>query len=82
MTKLKVYEFPMGDTEDPEIFAAEPLYRWEKETEQGQWVMEHAVEQPVFYIGPNMQTYGYMCRVEAEFTEEDATFFQLKWGVN
>jgi len=54
MTKLKVYEFPMGDTEDPEIFAAEPLYRWEKETEQGQWVMEHAVEQPVLYIGPNM----------------------------
>jgi hypothetical protein len=82
MIKLKVYEFPMGDVEDPEIYVAEPLYRWEKETEQGQWVMEHAVERPVFYIGHCMLTYGYRCRVEAILSDEDATFFQLKWGNN
>jgi hypothetical protein len=81
MIKLRVYEFPMGDVEDPEIYAAEPLYKFEK-SEQGQWVMEHALEKPVFYIGPCMQTYGYRCRVEAVLSEEDATFFQLKWGNN
>jgi len=81
MIKLAVYEFPMGDVEDPEIYAAEPLYKFEK-SEQGQWVMEHALEKPVFYIGPCMQTYGYRCRVEAVLSEEDATFFQLKWGNN
>ena len=81
MIKLKVYEFPMGDVEDPEIYAAEPLYNFEK-SEQGQWVIKHALEKPVFYIGPCMQTYGYRCRVEAVLSEEDATFFQLKWGVN
>ena len=81
MIKLKVYEFPMGDVEDPEIYAADPLYKFEK-SEQGQWVMEHALEKPVFYIGPWMQTYGYRCRVEAVLSEEDATFFQLKWGNN
>ena len=81
MIKLKVYEFPMGDVEDPEIYAAEPLYKFEK-SEQGKWVMEHALEKPVFYIGPCMQTYGYRCRVEAVLSEEDATFFQLKWGNN
>ena len=81
MIKLAVYEFPMGDVEDPEIYAAEPLYKFEK-SEQGQWVMEHALEKPVFYIGPCIQTYGYRCRVEAVLSEEDATFFQLKWGNN
>lgn len=81
MIKLKVYEFPMGDVEDPEIYAADPLYKFEK-SEQGQWVMEHALEKPVFYIGPWMQTYGYRCRVEAILSDEDATFFQLKWGNN
>ena len=81
MIKLAVYEFPMGDVEDPEIYAAEPLNKFEK-SEQGQWVMEHALEKPVFYIGPCMQTYGYRCRVEAVLSEEDATFFQLKWGNN
>jgi hypothetical protein len=81
MIKLRVYEFSMGDVEDPEIYAAEPLYKFEK-SEQGQWVMEHALEKPVFYIGPCMQTYGYRCRVEAVLSEEDATFFQLKWGNN
>lgn len=80
MIKLTVYEFNMGDVEDPEIYAASPLHDWEFETEQGRWVMEHALQPPVFYIGPCMQTYGYKCRVEAELTEKDATYFNLRWG--
>jgi hypothetical protein len=33
-----VHEFTMGDVEDPDLYAAQPLIEWEK-SESGQWVM-------------------------------------------
>jgi hypothetical protein len=39
--KIVFHRFRMGDVEDPEIYAGEPIYKWQQ-TEQGRWVMEHA----------------------------------------
>ena len=36
-----VHEFPMGDVEDPDLYAAQPLWDWQN-SEAGAWVMEHA----------------------------------------
>ena len=77
--KLTVYEFNMGDVEDPELYAADPLYKWEK-SEVGQWVMKNSKTQPVFNVSHNFETYGYKCRVTAELEGEALTFFKLKWG--
>ena len=77
--KLTVYEFAMGDVEDPELYAAEPLHKWEQ-SEIGQWVMNNSKTQPVFHVSHNFETYGYKCRVTAELEGKALTFFKLKWG--
>ena len=79
MSTTIVHSFRMGDVDDPEIYAAQPLYEWEK-SEKGQWVMQHSLDQPTFYIRPDLQSYGHSVTVEAELTEEDATYFALKWA--
>lgn len=79
--KLTVYEFNMGDVEDPELYAADPLYKWEK-SEIGQWIMQNSISQPTFVIGTCPNTYGYKCYVTAELEGEALTFFELKWGTS
>lgn len=47
MIKMVVHTFNVGDVEDPFVYAAEPIWKWEN-TEQGKWVMAHATETPSF----------------------------------
>lgn len=77
--KLKVYEFNMGDVEDPELYAADPLYTWEH-SDMGRWIMEHSKSPPTFNIATCYNTYGYKCYVTAELEGEALTFFKLKWS--
>lgn len=79
MTSLIVHQINMGDVEDPELYAAEPLYKFEI-SDKGRWVMENALEPPVWFCKPNPNTFYYSIRIEAKFTEEMATYFKLKWG--
>lgn len=79
MTRLTVHKFRLGDVDDPEIYAGQPLYQWEK-SEQGQWVMEHAIEQPMFYIKPDVEYAGYNVTVVANLTEEDSVLYALRWS--
>jgi len=37
---IVVHEFLMGDVEDPDLYAADPLIKWEQ-SEIGQWVMKN-----------------------------------------
>jgi len=76
--KFTVHTFNMGDVEDPEIYAAGPLFDWQN-TEKGKWVMENAVEKPTFYIDSDPVTWGYRVNVLAEFNEKNATFYSLKY---
>lgn len=73
-----VYEFPMGDVEDPDLYAAEPLWKWQN-SEAGQFVMEHAVEQPYWVRVPDVAHYGYRYRIVARLSESNQTFFRLKF---
>ena len=72
-----VHEFGMGDVEDPDIYAAGPVWKWQQ-SEVGQWVIEHAVEKP--YWIKQIDAYGYQCRIMARLSAQDQTFFKLKWG--
>ena len=73
-----VHTFDMGDVEDPYLFAAEPLFEWQN-TDQGKWVMEHALEQPTFYCRPN-NWMGTRVIVTAQLSEKDQLFFELKYA--
>lgn len=69
----------MGDVEDPDLYAAEPLWKWQQ-SEMGKWVMEHSVETPMWHrqISPNQYHVDYA--VEAWLKGADHSFWQLKWG--
>lgn len=71
------HSFTMGDCEDPEIYAAHPLYEWQQ-TEMGAWVMKHCPS-PTYQIGPDLDSWGYRVTIHGELSVEDATFFTLKY---
>lgn len=74
-----VHAFTMGDVEDPELYAAEPLLQWQN-SEQGAWVMEHAVETPVWHRHHDYVSYGYKFAITAKLSDRDYTYWALKWG--
>jgi hypothetical protein len=74
-----VHEFAMGDVEDPELYAAEPLWQWQQ-SEAGQWAMEHAVEKPYWIQSLDYNSWGHKFKVMARLSEQDQTFWILKWG--
>ena len=81
MTKLLVHEFRLGDTEDPEIYAALPLMDF-METEKGIWCKTNSDVEMYYEIRTDMNSYGYQCRVMAEFSDINLTHYLLKYSGN
>ena len=73
-----VHEFTMGDVEDPDLYAAQPIWEWQ-ESEAGQFVMEHAVEKPYWIRQVDLNSYGHRYVIVARMREPDQTFFRLKF---
>jgi hypothetical protein len=78
--KIVVHKFSVGDTEDPTLYAGGPLREWEH-SEVGQWVMQHAKDVPVWRQHTDTTSYAYQFIVLADLSEEDITYFALKWGL-
>lgn len=74
---IVVHEFSMGDVEDPDLYAADPLIKWEQ-SEIGQWVMEHAVETPSWYRIPDTLQYGYKYQIRAKLSGPRLTEYLLR----
>lgn len=74
-----VHRFTVGDVEDPDIYAAGPLIDWQ-DSEVGQWVMQRAVESPVWRRLIDHSTYSYQYAISAKLREQDYTFWCLKWA--
>ena len=77
--KTVVHQFLMGDVEDPDLYAAEPLIEWQH-SEMGKFVMSKAVETPEWHRMADVVTYGYKFAIVAKLKERDYTFWVLKWG--
>ena len=75
---VKVHEFTMGDVEDPDLYAAQPILEWQ-ESEAGQWIMEHAVDKPVWHRTTSPYSYGWTYYIIARLREQDQTYWTLKW---
>ena len=75
--EVVVHEFMMGDVEDPDLYAAEPLMNWQN-TEAGQWIMEHAVETPCWYRIPDQLQYGYRFQIRAKLSGARLTEYLLR----
>ena len=74
-----VHEFSMGDVEDPDIYAAEPIFAWQN-TEAGQWIMEHSVEPPYWLRHADMISFGYKYKIIARLSHKDQVFWKLKYS--
>ena len=77
--KVVVHTFGVGDVEDPEIYAAEPIWEWQQ-TDAGKFVMEHAIDTPSYHKSLDYQTYGYRYAIVAELEAKKLSEFYLRWG--
>lgn len=77
--KTVVHRFRMGDVEDPDLYAAQPLWEWQA-SEMGKWVMEHSVETPMWHRQTNPNQYHTEYAIQAWLKGPDYTFWVLKWG--
>ena len=78
ISSIVVHEFAMGDVEDPDLYAAQPLSDWQ-DSEAGKFVMAHAVEPPYWTRMIDHQSYGWRYAIVARMRESDQTFFKLKF---
>ena len=77
--KVIVHRFRMGDVEDPDLYAAEPLWQWQQ-SEMGKFVMSKSVETPIWHRQHDNLNYGYQFAIEAFLKGADYSFWVLKWG--
>jgi hypothetical protein len=79
--KLVVHRFKMGDVEDPDLYAAQPLWEWQQ-SEMGKWVMARSLDTPEWHRqNHQFLLWGYEYCVTAKLKDSDYTFWQLKWGL-
>ena len=76
---VTVHSFRMGDVEDPDLYAAEPLYQWQN-SEMGKWVMSNAVETPSWYRRVDPSSFGWRYEVRANLSPQNYTHWWMKWG--
>lgn len=77
--KIVVHTFLVGDVEDPEIYAAEPLYKWQ-ESEQGRFIMEYAVNKPEWQRHIDPTSFGHKYAIVAELEKKKLSEYYLRWG--
>jgi len=78
ISDVAVHSFTMGDVEDPDLYAAQPIYEWQQ-SEMGQWVIAHAVETPFWHRTIDPASYGHRYYIIARLKEQDQTYWTLKW---
>ena len=71
--------FRIGDVDDPDIYAAHPIWEWEQ-TDQGRWCRDHCLGTMTYTIGMDPTYMGYRVNIHAKFRRQDYTYFLLKWG--
>ena len=80
----EVYEQRRVDTiriaysEDPQVMCAEPIMRWQTESEKGQWIMKHGLD-PTFHITEDIMSYQCVIHITAHVTPKRWTEFCLRW---
>jgi hypothetical protein len=77
-----VHKIRIGDCEDPDLFVAEPIWKWQ-ESDAGQFIIKHAVGKPYWTQTMDHHSYGqygHVYRIMARLSEQNETFWKLKWG--
>ena len=62
--KVVVHQFKLGDVDDPELYAAQPLWEWQQ-SEAGKYIMENSVEVPMWHRQHDTVVWGYSYAITA-----------------
>jgi hypothetical protein len=76
--KVVVHRFRVGDAEDPDLYAAEPMLEWERQP-AGKFIMENAIETPEWHRQLDYTTYGYQYIIVAELEKKKLSEYYLKF---
>ena len=74
-----VHTIKMGDVEDPDIYVAAPIWEWQQ-SDAGRFVMEHAVGKHYWTQHMDLSSYHQVYCIMARLSEQNETFWKLKWG--
>lgn len=77
--EVRVHEFSLGDVEDPDLYAAQPLWEWQQ-TEKGQWVMNNAYETPVWHRMIDHNAFGWKYCITVKLMGPALTEWLLRYG--
>ena len=77
--KVMLHNFTVGDVEDPMLYASFSIQEWQQ-TEKGQWCTENCEGEIYFHSSADPISLGYKIALEGEMTEQNYTFFKLKWS--
>ena len=76
--KIVVHRFRIGDVDDPDIYAAQPIHEWEK-SDEGKFVMENAVDTPEWHRQLDPMSYGHQYAIVAELEKKKLSEFYLRF---
>ncbi len=75
---VNAYTFTVSDVEDPDIYAAEPIFEWQK-SEAGQWMMKHSNPTPSWHQATDIAIWGVRYYIRGYLTPELYTYWKLKY---
>jgi hypothetical protein len=76
--KVIVHKFNLRDVDDPDIYAAGPMFDWER-SEAGQFVFKHAVDKPEWHRYMDPMWMGYRYVITAELEKKKLSEFYLRF---
>ena len=76
--KVVVHKFTMSDVEDPDLYAAQPIWEWQQ-SEAGQFVMKHAVDKPEWHKHMDPMFMGYRFLIVAEMEKKKLSEYYLRF---
>lgn len=79
IVKIVVHQFTVDELDDPELYAAQPLYEWEQ-SEKGQWIMKNSREPPIWQRNPIQNTYETNYKIVATLTGTALTEWLIRYG--
>lgn len=74
-----VYSFTLNMDLYPNLFPADTLRDWQH-SQQGQWILAHAIEQPIYRAEQNYTTFDCVFYITAKLIGRDYTFWTMKWA--
>jgi hypothetical protein len=77
--RVVVHRFNVSDVEDPDMYAAQPMWEWEN-SEQGQFIMTNAIEKPEWHRHMSHELFVYNYAITAKLEKKKLSEFYLKWG--